>query len=62
VQFSQPNSAIHQSNPGDAFHLPPAALAKQAAQPWQLPNATTGGDRLDVVMSLTSSKSIPTGF
>jgi hypothetical protein len=48
VQFREPESAVSQPDSGDAFHLPPPALAIQAAQPWQLPYAAAGGDRLDV--------------
>jgi hypothetical protein len=39
VQLSQPNVSVVETNPGDSFHLPPAALPVQPPQPRQFPDS-----------------------
>jgi hypothetical protein len=48
MQFSEPDSTIAQAYPRAAFHLPPGALAIQAPQSWEIPDAAPGRDRPDV--------------
>ena len=49
MDFSEPNPASPQPDPGGPFHLPPVAFAIQAAKSCEVANSATGRDRFNVL-------------
>lgn len=48
MQLRESNAAISEPDPGDAFHLPPVALAIQAPEPRQVADSAISRNGFDV--------------